>query len=241
MSGRTVGLAVAMAALAIGTACGGRYRGLPRNVRESVHRDYPDCRGRHVRGEDLGGGRYHVVACGLDVVYACATGPHSRWQGCQMEGNGVVVAGGGQPIGVVVVTSGREVPPAYAQAQPQPLVLQTQPAEAQTVQTQTQPAQTQPAQTQPAQPAQQAAAQPSTEQVEGVIRQWLDSQRATILGCTQTQAALVEVAWTDAGVPTIALGGEMHGSPGEGCVAQQLAGVQFQNVGRAGQLRHVIQ
>ena len=232
MSGRTVGLAVALAAFAIViTACGAgrRYRVLPRNVRESVHRDYPDCRGRHVRGENLGGGRYRVVACGLDVVYACATGPHSRWRGCQMEGSGVVVAGA-QPVGVVVVTTtGGEVPPAYTQ--PQVMVLETQPA----------PAQSQPPTVQAEAAPQQPAAAPSSEQVEGVIRQWLDSQRATILGCTQTQAALVEVSWTDAGVPTVALGGEMHGSPGESCVAQQLAGVQFQNVGRAGQLRHVIQ
>lgn len=199
---------LAMFVIAAVSACGARspYRVLPRNVRASVERDFPDCRGREVRGVDLGGSRYQVVACGLDVVYACAA---DRRRDCQMEGTGVVA-----------VSGGGEVPAAYAQPQPQPVqVLQTTP-------------------TQTAEPA---PAQPSREQVEQVIRTWLDTQRATILGCTQTQAALVEVQWTAEGAPTIALGGEMHGSPGETCVVQRLAGVQFQNVGTAGELRHVIQ
>ncbi|UJR85423.1 hypothetical protein [Sandaracinus amylolyticus] len=199
---------LAMVVIATVSACGARspYRVLPRNVRESVQRDFPDCRGRDVRGLDLGGSRYQVVACGLDLVYACAA---DRRRDCQIEGTGVVA-----------VSGGGEVPAAYAQPQPQPMpVLQTTPTPT----------------------AQPTTTTPSREQVEQVIRAWLDTQRGAILGCTQTQAALVEVQWTAEGTPTIALGGEMHGSPGETCVVQHLAGVQFQNVGAAGELRHVIQ
>jgi hypothetical protein len=223
-----IGLAVVIAALTLGVGCGRRsqYRTLPRNVRESVHRDYPDCRGRDMRGADLGDGRYRVVACGLDVIYECSAGPHSRWRTCHLAG--------GAPGASVVYASGGEVPLAYQQPAPA--------APTATAVVTVDPMAPPP---QPAAPTPSAAAPtaptPGGEQVELALRGWLDTQRATILGCTGTPAALVEVAWTADGVPTIALGGEMHGTPAEACVVRSLPRVQLQNAGGPGALRHVIQ
>lgn len=64
------------------SACGG---GLPRNVRESFHRDHPECGSRDMSGTDLGAGRWSVQGCGSSGVYVCRTGEHSRWHLCELE------------------------------------------------------------------------------------------------------------------------------------------------------------
>lgn len=208
------GALLVLGAVALGTVACGRgdgLRRLPRYVTTSVHRDFPDCGRRDVRGRDLGGGRFEVVGCGMDIVYACPRHA-ARWRGCELEQQQqpayavVQQPMQQQPQGaVVVVTAGGQV-----EQQQQVLV---------TPQAQT--------------PQQQAT--------EATVRQWLDGSRAQILACTQTQAALIEVTWDATGVPTIMLGGEMRGTPGENCVRQQLGAVQFQNTGGPGQVRHVIQ
>lgn len=214
-----VGTAIVLGAMALGTVACGRgdgLRRLPRYVATSVQRDFPDCRGRHVRGRELGGGRYEVVDCGMNVVYACPRHA-ARWRGCELEQQQAqpvyaVVQQPQQQQGVVVVTAG-------GQATGQTATVLVPPPPQDTAGAQT--------------PQQQAT--------EATVRQWLDGNRGPILQCTQTQAALVEVVWTAEGVPTVALGGEMHGTPGEQCVVQALGSVQFQNTGGPGQVRHVIQ
>ncbi len=226
----TVFGAVVLSFLAI--ACGHRgprtasYPVLPRNVRESVHRDYRHCAGRDVRGMDLGNGQYRVLACGLDVVYACPIGRHSRWQTCQQAGGGMAMVGAQPVTGGATVTVYTVDGSGSVATTAQPAVVAT-PAPA-------------PATVQPTAPATTGPV-PTPEQVEAGVRQWIDSQRASILACTQTQAALVEVSWTTTGTPSVALGGELHGTPGEGCVATALSGVQFNSGGQAGALRHVVQ
>jgi hypothetical protein len=213
---RWVGIAV-VGITAIACA---RYPVLPRNVRESVHRDHPSCGGRHIRGLDLGGGRYQVLGCDLNVVYVCPTGPHSRWRACMPEqtaGGYAAATSPAQPV-TIVVTGGVQGP--------------------QTIQSY--PAQPAPQAAPPPAPA-QAWAAPTAEQIEAGVGQWIDSHRAEILACTGTPAALVEVTWDATGIPAVALGGEMRGSPGEPCVAQVLSGVQLNVAGQPGSIRHVVQ
>ena len=212
-------------------ACGGRYPLLPRNVRESVHRDHPTCRGRHIRGVDLGGGRYQVLGCDLNVVYVCPTGPHSRWQSCMPEqtaGGYAVATAPAQPV-TIVVTGGVQGPQ----------TIQSYPA--QPAQAQAQPPQAYAAPQAEAAPQAQAAGVPTPEQIEAGVGQWIDSHRAEILACTGTPAALVEVAWDATGIPAVTLGGEMRGSQGEPCVAGVLSGVQLNVAGQPGSVRHVVQ
>jgi len=220
-------------------ACGGGYPLLPRNVREAVHRDHPSCRGRHIRGLDLGDGRYQVLGCDLNVVYVCPTGPHSRWRTCapeQTAGGYAVATAPAQPV-TIVVTGGAQGPQTIQSypAQPAPAPYQAQPAPAQAAPAQAAPAQAAPAQAAP------ATAVPTAEQIEAGVGQWIDSHRAEILSCTGTPAALVEVSWDATGIPVVALGGEMHGSAGEPCVAQALSGVQLNVGGQPGSVRHVVQ
>ena len=156
-------------------ACGGRYPLLPRNVRESVHRDHPTCRGRHIRGVDLGGGRYQVLGCDLNVVYVCPTGPHSRWQSCMPEqtaGGYAVATAPAQPV-TIVVTGGVQGPQTIQSYPAQPAQAQAQPPQAQAY----------------AAPQAQAAGVPTPEQIEAGVGQWIDSHRAEILACTGTPAA----------------------------------------------------
>lgn len=213
--------AIAVAVAIVAVACGAaQYEGrtLPRNVRSAVQRDFPGCGGRHVRGEHLGGGRFHVLSCGLNVVYQCRRG---RWGGCQLEQQMVVATAQPQAAGTVVVMG--------TAPQGGLVITETQPAQ------QGQVVQAQPAQAQPVAPT------PEDDPVAIAVRGWLDAQRATILGCTQTQAALIEATWSAQGAIAVQLGGEMHGTPGEQCVVQHLSGVQLQNVTTAGTVRHVIQ
>lgn len=81
---RGVGAIVFVIGLAALGGCGGRAN-LPRNVRESAHRDFPNCRGRDIEGEvlDVAQNTYLVNACGVQVVYVCPTGAHSRWRRCE--------------------------------------------------------------------------------------------------------------------------------------------------------------
>lgn len=199
------------AVIALGTIACGRGDGLrrpPRYVATSVNRDFPQCGRRDVVGQDLGGGRFRIVACGMDVVYACPA-QAARWRGCNLEqqqmGYAVVQP---QQQQVTVVSAGGDQGTATVLVPPPP----------------------------------QATAQtPQQQATESTVRQWLDGNRATILACTQTQAALIEMTWTAQGVPTISLGGEMQGTPGEQCVRSQIGSVQFQNTDGPGQLRHVVQ
>ena len=213
----------------VALACGSGGRVLPRYMRASVERDYPACRGR-VRGYELGNMQYRVTSCGLDVVYQCPGGRQECYQIGQTAG-GYATQYPAQPqqqgAGVIVVTggvSGSETITAYP---------------AQPVQTDAQQVQAQPATTTTT--AQPAAAAPTREQVEAGVGQWVDSHRAEILSCTGTPAALVEVTWDASGTPVVALGGEMHGSTGEPCVARVLSGVVFNTGGQAGSIRHVVQ
>lgn len=221
--------------LSLATACGARdgfTARLPRNVRESAHRDFPEqCRGRGIRGRELGGGRFEIVCqdAAVHVVYAC---PGSRWGSCVVEQtSGGMVAIGPQPQQPVLVqvTGGVAMQPGT------------------TVQVTSAPSYTTDGTGQPvAQAAVQPTAQPAgpaptMAQIEAGIHGWIDSNRAAILACTQTPAALVDVSWTAQGVPAVALGGEMHGTAGEPCVQQTLANVVFSVGGQAGAIRHVVQ
>lgn len=220
-------VALAFAALC---ACGpsvsdGMTARLPRNLRESVHRDHPTCRGRGIRGREIGPGQWEIDVCGAALAYyVCPTGPQSRWRRCTQQpatSGGQVVAAQPQPT-YVVVTGGAQGT--------QTIVAAAAPAAAAPAPTSA-----------PAPSASPPAAAPTMEQIEAAVRQWLDSHRAEILACTRTAAALVEVRWNAQGVPSVALGGEMHGSAGEPCVVQALSGVQFAVAGQAGAIRHVVQ
>lgn len=211
-----VSTALVLGTMALGTVACGRgdgLRRLPRYVTTSARRDFPSCGRGAVRGRELGGGRYEMIDCGVQVVYACPRHA-ARWRGCELEQQAqpvyAVVQQPQPQQGVVVVTAG-------GQAEQPATVLVPPPPQDPSTQT----------------PQQQAT--------EATVRQWLDGNRAAILQCTQTQAALVEVTWTAEGIPSVMLGGEMHGTPGEQCVVQALGSVQFQNTGGAGQVRHVIQ
>lgn len=233
---RWVGIAL-VAVTAV--ACGSRYPLLPRHVRNAVHRDHPTCRGRHIRGLELGGERYQVLGCDLNVVYVCPSGPHSRWGTCVPEptaGGYAAATAPAQPV-TIVVTGGAQGPQTIQSYPAQP----AQPA----YPAQAEPAQTyppaQPAQAYPAQQPPAAYAAPTPEQIEAGVAQWIDSHRAEILACTGTAAALVEVTWDATGIPVVALGGEMRGSAGEPCVAGVLSGVQLAVAGQPGSVRHVVQ
>jgi len=228
---RTSALVVALASVA-SAACGSRstqveYPVLPRNVRESVHRDHPDCRGREIRGLDLGNGYYRVLACGLDVVYVCPVGPHSRWRPCYPDtrGGAATAAGSSQPTSVIIVTPNATSDTASA-------AQGTQSAGVAGASSSGPIAGGGDATTSPV---------PTREEVEIAIRQWLDANRATILGCTGTAAAVVEVRWNAHGTPTIRLEGSLHRTPGERCVIQALSNAQFQVGGQAGRIQHVVQ
>lgn len=223
---RWVGIAV----LAIASiACGSRGpRVLPRTVRLSVQRDYPDCRGRDIRGYELGSHRYQVTGCGLDVVYLCP----GRRRPCvpeQAAGAYVVAAPPSAAIGVIVVTGGASGPETI-QTYPAQYPAGTASAGATAAATASAGPTSSPA----------PASAPSREQIEAGIGAWIDTHASEILQCTGTQAALIEVRWDASGAPAIALGGEMHGSPGEPCVQRVLSGVQLNVGGQAGSVRHVV-
>ena len=212
---------------------------MPRVVRESVHRDYAYCGGRDVRGIAMGNGQYRIVACGLDVVYQCPVGRHSRWRRCDRVGTvaaATVPASYAQPAPAPAAASGGTVTVITVTGSAGGQVYTTDGSAGATA-TATAPAATAPAATAPT----TSAPAPTREQVETGIRGWLDSQRTAILSCTQTEAALVDVAWTAEGTPGIALGGELHSTAGEQCVVAALGGVRFNTGGTEGTLRHVIQ
>jgi len=210
-----------LALLVVG--CGGS-RGMPRALSASIARDYPGCVGVPMRAVVLDPMHYEVLGCGIDVVYTCPRGARGRAAACGQVGP----MGGGpaaaQPYVLVQGgTSGAETipppPPAYVGAAAPAPAAPVQPTAQVTVE----------------------APPPTMDQIEAAVAQWLDQNRAAILGCTRTPAALVEVSWTAAGATSITLGGEMHGSPGEPCVVQALGSVRLHVGGQAGQTRHVVQ
>lgn len=83
-------LLLLVAATSLDAGCGASdgLESLPRYVARSMQRDFPECDRRDARGIDLGGGRYRVVSCDMDVVYVCPTA-HARWRGCQLDQQGV--------------------------------------------------------------------------------------------------------------------------------------------------------
>lgn len=115
-------LLLVAAAVSLGAGCGASdgLQSLPRYVARSMQRDFPECDRRDVRGIDLGGGRYRVVSCDMDVVYVCPTA-HARWRGCQLDQQGVyaVVQPEGQTGQSLVVVEEESAAPVVITPVPQ--------------------------------------------------------------------------------------------------------------------------
>jgi hypothetical protein len=71
------------------------------------------------------------------------------------------------------------------------------------------------------------------------LRAWLDAQRDAILTCTERTSVAVTARWDATGTVTVALGGELAGTPAEGCV-RSAVGAQQVPAGAAGEVRHLV-
>lgn len=71
------------------------------------------------------------------------------------------------------------------------------------------------------------------------LRAWLDTQRDAILACAERTTVVVTARWDAAGTVTVALGGELAGTPAEGCV-RSAVGAQHVPGGAAGEVRHLV-
>lgn len=71
------------------------------------------------------------------------------------------------------------------------------------------------------------------------LRTWLDGQRDAILACTQRTNVVVTARWDATGTVTVALVGDLAGTPAEGCV-RSAVGAQHVTAGAAGEVRHLV-
>lgn len=71
------------------------------------------------------------------------------------------------------------------------------------------------------------------------LRTWLDAQRDAILTCTERANVAVTARWDETGTVTVALGGDLAGTPADGCV-RSAVGAQHVAAGTAGELRHLV-
>ncbi len=71
------------------------------------------------------------------------------------------------------------------------------------------------------------------------LRTWLDTQRDAILTCTARTTVAVTARWDATGTVTLALGGDLAGTPAEGCV-RSAVGAQHVPAGAAGEVLHLV-
>jgi len=71
------------------------------------------------------------------------------------------------------------------------------------------------------------------------LRIWLDGQRDGILACTQSTNVVVVARWDAGGAVTVALVGDLAGTPAEGCV-RSAVGAQHLAASAAGEMRHLV-
>ncbi|MBN8609211.1 MAG: hypothetical protein J0L92_01405 [Deltaproteobacteria bacterium] len=75
--------------------------------------------------------------------------------------------------------------------------------------------------------------------IETTIRGGLDAHRDDVLACTSRSASVVRVRYAFDGSVTITLGGDLEGSPEEGCVRAALGGVRVSG-GHEGTVMHLV-
>jgi hypothetical protein len=78
-----------------------------------------------------------------------------------------------------------------------------------------------------------------TAAIETTIRGGLDAHRDDVLACTNRSASVVRVRYAFDGSVTITLGGDLEGSPEEGCVRAALGGVRVSG-GHEGTVMHLV-
>jgi hypothetical protein len=78
-----------------------------------------------------------------------------------------------------------------------------------------------------------------TAEVEAQIRRGLDARRDDVLACTNRSATVVRVRYGVDGAVTLTLGGDLEGSPEEGCVRAALGDVRV-GQGHAGVVMHLV-
>lgn len=71
------------------------------------------------------------------------------------------------------------------------------------------------------------------------LRTWLDAQREAILACTERTTVVVTARWDASGAVSVALVGDLAGTPAEGCV-RSAVGWQRVTPSPAGELRHLV-
>ena len=71
------------------------------------------------------------------------------------------------------------------------------------------------------------------------LRAWIEAQREAILGCAERPTVLVRARWDASGLVTLAFGGELAGTPADGCL-QSAAGAHRTTAGAAGTLSHLV-
>lgn len=76
-------------------------------------------------------------------------------------------------------------------------------------------------------------------EIEASVRSGLDARRDDVLACAARDRVAVHVAYAPDGSVAITLGGDLEGSPEEGCVADVLDGVRVAP-GHAGTVIHLV-
>ncbi len=78
-----------------------------------------------------------------------------------------------------------------------------------------------------------------TAAIETTIRSGVDAHREDVLACTNRSASVVRVRYAFDGSVTITLGGDLEGSPEEGCVRAAVGGVRVAG-GHEGTVIHLV-
>lgn len=75
--------------------------------------------------------------------------------------------------------------------------------------------------------------------IETRIRGGLDAHRDDIIACTNRSASVIRVRYAIDGAITLTLGGDLEGSPEEGCVRAAIGGVRVEP-GHEGTVMHLV-